>query len=138
MPIQTTCPKCSARFTMADNLAGKKARCKNCKAVFVVPDDDVPTLEEVDEKITASPRSRPRPNVAPAPAARRPAPSRRDEEDDRPSRRKREEDDDRPARRKEPAAAATGNNTMLLVGGGVACAGARMRVSFNHYTPDQT
>jgi S1-C subfamily serine protease len=135
MPIQTSCPECSARFTLADNLAGKKARCKNCQAIFLVS-DNVPTLEEVDDKVTSSPRSRSRPNVTPAPAARRSSPARRDEdeedrpsrrrdeEEERPSRRRRDEEEEaRPARRKEKAAAAGGSNNMgVLVGGGVACA----------------
>jgi len=37
MPIKFACPTCKKPVTMADNLAGKKARCVSCQTVFVVP-----------------------------------------------------------------------------------------------------
>lgn len=36
MPIRTTCPNCQTPYTLADNLAGKKVRCKNCEEVIAV------------------------------------------------------------------------------------------------------
>jgi predicted Zn finger-like uncharacterized protein len=36
MPIRTTCPQCQTVYTLADNLAGKKVRCKNCDEVIAV------------------------------------------------------------------------------------------------------
>lgn len=36
MPIRTTCPNCRAAYTLADDLAGKKVRCKNCDEVIAV------------------------------------------------------------------------------------------------------
>jgi predicted Zn finger-like uncharacterized protein len=36
MPIRTTCPNCRTAYTLADNLAGKKVRCKNCDEVIAV------------------------------------------------------------------------------------------------------
>jgi predicted Zn finger-like uncharacterized protein len=54
MSIKTTCPECQARFTLEDDLEGKKVRCQKCKAVFgpVSRRDEQP-----DEEITASPRA---------------------------------------------------------------------------------
>lgn len=37
MAIKFTCPSCNKSITMADNLAGKRARCVGCQTVFVVP-----------------------------------------------------------------------------------------------------
>lgn len=37
MPIKFECPQCKKPVTMADNLAGKRARCIGCQTVFVVP-----------------------------------------------------------------------------------------------------
>ena len=36
MPIRTTCPHCQTAYTLADNMAGKKVRCKNCDEVIAV------------------------------------------------------------------------------------------------------
>jgi predicted Zn finger-like uncharacterized protein len=36
MSIQVTCPECRARFTLADDLAGKKIRCSKCQTVFAL------------------------------------------------------------------------------------------------------
>ena len=45
MPIQATCRKCSKSYTVKDELAGKKFRCKQCQAVVTVPQPAV-ILEE--------------------------------------------------------------------------------------------
>src|SRR4051812_39381971 len=37
MPIKFACPKCTKPVTMADNLAGKRARCVGGQTVFIVP-----------------------------------------------------------------------------------------------------
>jgi len=37
MAIEFDCPGCERRFRLADNLAGKRARCPKCKAVLTVP-----------------------------------------------------------------------------------------------------
>jgi predicted Zn finger-like uncharacterized protein len=46
MAIKTLCPNCRTPFTLADQMNGKKVRCKNCAEPFVVggadKDDDVP------------------------------------------------------------------------------------------------
>ncbi|HZT81595.1 MAG TPA: hypothetical protein VFA26_15320 [Gemmataceae bacterium] len=36
MPIQATCPKCDAGYTLRDEMAGKTVRCKKCQANFLV------------------------------------------------------------------------------------------------------
>lgn len=116
MPIAMRCPGCETRFEFADDLAGKRIKCKTCGDIFRI------------EK--PAPKPAPKTTRAPAPAdddrppvsgrSRRPADdddrppasgrSRRpaDDDDDRPSSRNRrprdEEDDDRPsARNRRPA-----------------------------------
>ena len=37
MPIPVRCPACDRPHNLADALAGKKIRCKNCQAVVAVP-----------------------------------------------------------------------------------------------------
>ena len=37
MSIAATCPHCGKSYNLADSLAGKQARCKECKNVFVIP-----------------------------------------------------------------------------------------------------
>jgi predicted Zn finger-like uncharacterized protein len=36
MPIQTSCPHCDQTYSLADNLEGKKVRCKSCGKSFTV------------------------------------------------------------------------------------------------------
>ncbi|MGH7169913.1 MAG: DUF4190 domain-containing protein [Gemmataceae bacterium] len=36
MPISLTCPKCSGKLRVADNLAGKKIKCPKCSAIVPV------------------------------------------------------------------------------------------------------
>jgi predicted Zn finger-like uncharacterized protein len=80
MSIRFSCPECQKEFTVPDDLAGKKIRCKACNTMMLVPGGEEVVAEEP-----------------------RPARHRRDEEvDDRPRRRDRDEpprDDDRPRRR---------------------------------------
>jgi len=66
--LDIQCPQCHARFEAPDHVAGRKARCSACKAVFEVPtparSDDEYELERPLEEIVAS---RPRVPVAPPP-----------------------------------------------------------------------
>jgi predicted Zn finger-like uncharacterized protein len=41
MSLQTTCPHCQARLSLAEDLHGTKVRCGNCKQLFVV-EEEVP------------------------------------------------------------------------------------------------
>lgn len=108
MAINTTCPECSAAYTLADQQRGKKVRCKHCSAVFVVAaasakKNAAPAKEEVTERPT--PRTRPS-----AVTARKGAPvkGRRDDDEDDPE-------------IKKPRRAAEGRNAMpWIVGGGLA------------------
>ena len=45
MPLSISCPQCQTAYRVADNLAGKKIRCKNCQAVF--PVGSVPLPEPI-------------------------------------------------------------------------------------------
>src|SRR5947208_3613026 len=67
MSIQASCPECRSRFTLADDLAGKKVRCNRCQEVFEAP-------------------ARSREDVTAAPVARKAGPARRGSADDRPVR----------------------------------------------------
>ncbi len=105
MPIRVSCTHCRAAFNLADDMLGKKVRCRDCSEIFTVTqlrkgerredDDDAPR-----RRITTESRR-------PKPATR---PSRRD--------RDAEDDNDRSAR---PAAASNGTLLVVLacVGGGV-------------------
>src|SRR5215207_5442749 len=37
MSIAATCPHCGKVYTLADELAGRKAKCKVCQQPFVIP-----------------------------------------------------------------------------------------------------
>ncbi len=70
MAIEFNCPHCAIPYRLKDELAGKKAACKNpdCRQVFNVP----------APKATVPPTAGPPPPPAPRPAAPKPA-ARRDE-----------------------------------------------------------
>ena len=44
MPISTNCPSCKAIFRLADELAGKRVKCRKCDSLFVVPRTDEATI----------------------------------------------------------------------------------------------
>ena len=46
MPIALSCPGCSKQYSLADNLAGKRAKC-NCGQTLVVPPLPAPVTEEL-------------------------------------------------------------------------------------------
>jgi hypothetical protein len=79
MPIRVDCPQCETGHHLADALAGKKIKCKNCQHVFRLPKAEV---EEVVEAV-ASPPAKAREAARPRP---RPA-AVQDEEDELPPRR---------------------------------------------------
>jgi hypothetical protein len=58
------CPNCGKRFDRAENLAGKKARCKDCQQVFVIPPVTAKGLAPARE---SQPRSIPPRSANPAP-----------------------------------------------------------------------
>ncbi len=100
MPAIIPCPKCGRQIRIADELLGKRVRCPQCSATFVV--------EPVDEEGPAPAGTA----VQPAPTARRrAAPPPEDEGPPRPRRRPRDEDeyeDDRPRRGRRAAEEAVG------------------------------
>jgi hypothetical protein len=54
MPISVDCPKCSKTYTVKDEFAGRKFRCKECGAGVSVPDaagggDDDPWGDDLDD-----------------------------------------------------------------------------------------
>jgi predicted Zn finger-like uncharacterized protein len=116
MPIETRCPTCEREYTLADDQAGKRVRCRHCADSFTVPGapvDDRPRRRDDDDR----PRRRDDDDRL-----------RRRDDDDRPRRR---DDDDRPRRRRYRDDDEEGNRTLLvfgivvvmlllLVGGGVA------------------
>src|SRR5947209_4595283 len=55
MPIKLRCPACATPHNLADNLAGKKIRCKSCKAVVAVPGTE--TLAAPDAVAVSAPAS---------------------------------------------------------------------------------
>jgi predicted Zn finger-like uncharacterized protein len=102
MPISMRCPGCQTRFDFADDLDGKRVKCKSCGDIFRIasptpvkkarveddPDDDRPRVRHRDDDDDDRPPSRTRRPVL-------------DDEDDRPTRsrsRVDDDDDDRPSR----------------------------------------
>ena len=94
--IVMKCPGCKTRFEFADDLGGKKIRCKSCGDIFRV---ESPTAESTSPKPS---KGASRPAVA-EDDDRPPVKSRRHEDDDRPAvksrRRDHDDDDDRDDRR---------------------------------------
>jgi predicted Zn finger-like uncharacterized protein len=110
MPIQAVCPECRTVYRLADNVAGKQVRCKQCQAVFVAGAAARPKAEPPQREVRVvveRPAARP---AAPAPAPRRPAGRDRDYDRDR---------DDTP--RRAAAARPAANHLPWIVGGAVAC-----------------
>jgi predicted Zn finger-like uncharacterized protein len=121
MSIQTNCPACQTAYQLADNLSGKRVRCRTCAETFLVGGvppaaaDDVPVLEEVE------PGDEPNKRRAPARSPRAGAEDERLQREPRPARRPRVEDD-RPRRRSAAPRSRKPYPSLLpwlLIGGGV-------------------
>jgi hypothetical protein len=67
--MQVTCPECAKKLNVAQNLAGKKIRCPNCKAVLPVP------TEQIAVAPATSPRTAPAAFTEPPLPADKPAAS---------------------------------------------------------------
>src|SRR5205085_5548472 len=52
------CPQCNAAFSVADNLAGRRARCKKCGTPMTVPSLQAPPLPQPPPGPRLPPRSR--------------------------------------------------------------------------------
>jgi predicted nucleic acid-binding Zn-ribbon protein len=61
MPVRMTCPGCQTPVAMPSHLAGKRARCPRCQAVFST--NDLPRDASATEAITARPGSPPGPRL---------------------------------------------------------------------------
>ncbi|HEX3149796.1 MAG TPA: MJ0042-type zinc finger domain-containing protein [Gemmataceae bacterium] len=107
MPISMRCPGCQTRFDFADDLDGKRVKCKSCGDIFRIaapapvkkvrvdddPDDDRPRVRRRDDDEDDD-----------RPASRSRRPVRDDDDDDRPARsrsRDDDSDDDLPRRRRD-------------------------------------
>ena len=93
MPISMRCPGCQTRFELADDLDGKRIKCKSCGDIFRVAAPAPARKDDEDDR----PRSRQRDedDGRPPSSSRRPYP-----DDDRPRSRQRDEDDDRPRKKR--------------------------------------
>jgi uncharacterized paraquat-inducible protein A len=94
--IKFKCPHCDRDVSVADEHAGKKARCPACREIFQIPQARA-AVEEI-------PEARPRPKAAPPERPRRPAPVEEEEDlpeaeaaDDEPEE---EAEEERPRRKK--------------------------------------
>lgn len=95
MPISMRCPGCQTRFEFADDLDGKRIKCKSCGDIFRVADPDAAAKARAAEALR--PRRRDD-DERPSSRYRRPL----DDDDDHPSRSRRRDDDrddDLPRRR---------------------------------------
>lgn len=43
--IETSCPHCGKAYRLKPELAGRKARCRNCSNMFLVPDEEIDDLD---------------------------------------------------------------------------------------------
>jgi len=43
--IETTCPSCGKAYRLKPELSGRKARCRNCSNMFLVPDEEIDDLD---------------------------------------------------------------------------------------------
>jgi predicted Zn finger-like uncharacterized protein len=112
MPIRTTCPHCQTVYTLADNLAGKKVRCKNCDEVIAVRGAAARDTEE---------------RIQEGPGRGVPARSVREEEPARPRRRSRDGEPPRPRKRSGMSGVlviglVVGILGLFLIGGGIVAA----------------
>lgn len=124
MAIRVVCPHCDAAFNVAEELKGKKVRCRECEKpvpVVAAKPQKMDDQEEREERVQSKPRK-----PMPAPARRR-----GDEEVERPARRQakrydeddEDDDDDRPALRKEKKKSSAAPLIIAAVGGGVVLIG---------------
>jgi serine protease Do len=83
MSIRVRCPGCNTEYTLADQLAGKKARCKKCDTIIAVkaPEADAPPAKRPATAVRAEPPRREKERPLPAKQVNRPR-RRRDEDDD--------------------------------------------------------
>ena len=53
MPIRVTCQGCAAQYTVGENMAGKKVKCKRCGNMFEIPRTGGPAQPHVEDVIAA-------------------------------------------------------------------------------------
>jgi predicted Zn finger-like uncharacterized protein len=141
MPIPTTCLHCQTAYSLADQLRGKKVRCKVCSQVLLVgggpppiPVAEVPEVQPVEDEPNPSEgirvvarRAKPAPEPEPMPTVR--VKARRQHEEDW--------DDPRPRRRR----AGKQGLAIGLVAGGlgviIVAAGIFLAVYFSGHGKDQ-
>jgi hypothetical protein len=126
MPLQVRCDNCDKEYRLADEMAGKTLRCKQCNAAFVA--------KRSATGITSAPPAA-KPPTRPAPAKKAPVQTMHaelvdDDGDDRPRRktrpappprpaRGRHDDDDDDVERRPRKAAKAGSSTGLFIGLGI-------------------
>jgi hypothetical protein len=113
MAVQTKCPECARALSVADELVGKKVRCKGCGASFVIRDPKSAKSAAPAKGPAKAPAKSPAKAPATATRAGKPPPRRVVDEDDD------EEEDDRPKKRKKKKKKASSNTTLYLILGGV-------------------
>jgi hypothetical protein len=99
MPISMRCPGCQTRFDFADDLDGKRIKCKSCGDIFRVA-SPAPARKARDDEDDDRPRTRRREEDDDRPSGRNRRPDRDDDSDDDLPRRRYDEEDDRPRKKK--------------------------------------
>ncbi len=117
MAIQTSCPNCEARYTLADTQRGKKVRCRKCSEIFTVKGADAPEPAVAKsgknlrkDALQSSPRPPAKftPPPKTKPAAKR-ARDRDDEDEDE------DRSDDKPSVKKKPKSSTP--MVLMIIGG---------------------
>ncbi len=110
MAIRMTCSGCDSALNLADNLRGKKVRCKKCGESLKVPADDdiddVDDVEDVDDDANAV-QEKPKLKVKPAKSAKL------DDDDE-------DSDDDEPKKKKKKKKKKQSGSGGILIIAGVA------------------
>lgn len=60
MPVQASCPSCHTSYRLADEMEGKRVRCRRCEQPFLVERQPEPPSEEPEELDEAEPAPRKR------------------------------------------------------------------------------
>lgn len=115
MSVKTSCPNCGRAYNLADNLEGKKIRCKECDEVFLVEREEEPLeVEEVEAEPLAD---REVPRRGPAPEDEADEEEYEDDEDEHEDEEEYEDDEEAYEDEGERRAKSSTRQVLLIVGG---------------------
>jgi predicted Zn finger-like uncharacterized protein len=120
MPIQTTCPHCGTGYRLADQIRGKRVRCKRCNHLFLVEDTSAAESEDLPEAVAVGEEPDPREQIQPGLRRPAPPPGAAGDEPPRRPRQRRDQGNEAPGRR--PRRQRSPVLIIALVSGGIVLA----------------